>query len=283
MKGPSRVSSATRVLWGAVTWHAPPGVSLEHPWGWCPLACPLQSRSLGYPCGGGGISAPGTPRTISVPQDSSGAGGPLGVPVSAGPRGSLGGEGPRAMLRVTVPGAPLSVRGILGAEVPHVPRGWEVPGTPVGGDVPRHLRSPPRCPGSDPAAFPKQERAQCLSRGKPGAASACSSLLPPTRRVCRTLPAGPKPTAEHPKAEFEKCSSVLSRAAAVPSALEAMLCCITQTLAPPRCSESIFDAGQHSPEAEPSFAQGKPEPGRGAESAAHLDPNLPKINTRGVY
>lgn len=130
-------------------------------------------------------------------------------------RGSLRGEGPRGTLRVTVP------RGTTVSVSAAHPRSWKSPMCPAGGrSLGPLLVTIPR----DTSAFPAAGARTVPLQGKRGAASACSSLLPPTRRVCRTLPTGPKPTAEHPKAEFEKCSSavfvkcssVLSRPAARP-------------------------------------------------------------------
>lgn len=157
------------------------------------------------------------------------------------------------------PRAPLEVQGILrGRGTPWARHpSWcgsrEAPPR-VGG----RWSPPPRCPGPAPAACQAVGARTAPHSASPGRSRqrgvpvrVCSH---PPARVSHTLATRPQTDCEHPKAGFEKCSSVPAGLAAGSAALPPRT---DPPIRPPRCSDLAFNAGQHNPKATAPFFQGQ--------------------------
>ena len=123
---------------------------------------------------------------------------------------------------------------------------------------------PPRCPGPAPAACQAvgartgpHSASLGGSRQRRVPVQVCSH---PPARVSHTLTTRPQTHCEHPKAGFEKCSSVPApqqRGRPQPRSEKRCSAASYRPPIPPRCSDWAFHAGQHNPKATASFLQGQ--------------------------
>lgn len=284
-----------------------------------PLVCPPASpRSLGHPCGGGspqgipvgggpwdapegkgppgqvwGRVSPGHPQQCKSPGSpckSRSLGAASGVrprsPVGKGPWGTPVGRGP--------PGHSCKCRTPSETEVPY---GWEVLRAPLGEDplgrgrspAPHGWRSPgtPRCPGWAPAACQAVGVHGALHSASPGGSHqrrapvrVCSH---PPARVSHTLTTQPQTHCQHPKAGFEKCSSVPAPVQRGQSQPRSSKRSSAARYRAPLPQIQLFMLGSVTPWRQLLFSGGKPEPGGSTEPTTCLGQLLPEINTREVY